>query len=113
MNEFQQDLKNLTLNEGISSFIEKTTLRMRKNMADAKKALEKDAADEFFDALFDTSEDIISLSSILREPHLNDETFMVFVKAVSRLGRNNANLIQEFADMCSFIQNRGPKPRIA
>lgn len=81
-------------------------------MDEALAALKRDAADEFFDALFDTSEDIIALSSLVRDPKLPDDVFLTLVKAVSRLGRNNSALIQEFTDMCSFV-HRSPRPRTA
>lgn len=75
-------------------------------------ALKRDKADEFFDALFETSENIINMSSILRDPTVEDDTFMSLVRAVSHLGRNNAALINEFTEMCSFV-SRSPKPRQA
>lgn len=110
LDELDRDIKDLKLDDNVREFINKTSTRMRQNMDEAEKALKKDAADEFFDALFDTSEDIISMSSIMREPHLSDEVFLVFVKAISRLGRNNATLIQDFAEMCSFVQ-KSPRPK--
>lgn len=112
LDEFEADLKELKVEEKLLAYIEKTSQRLRKNMAEAQKGLDRDAADEFFDALFDTSEDIVAMSVILREPNLDEKSFVVFVKAVSRLGRNNAALIQEFSDMCSFNQRKIVKPRI-
>lgn len=90
--------------------IEKIAARMRGNMKEALEALDRDAADEFFDSLFDASEDIINMSSLLRTPHLDENVFLTLIKGVSRLGRNNSALIQEFTDMCSFV-HRSPRPR--
>lgn len=84
---------------------------MRDNMNDALNALKRNAADEYFDSLFEASEDIIQLSSVLRDPKLPEDIFLAMVKAVSRMGRNNSALIQEFSDMCSFL-HRSPKPRL-
>lgn len=112
LNELESELNKLDVDDQLRVSVDKITNRMRKNMKEAIEALKRDAADEFFDALFDSSEDIINLSSILREPKLEDQTFLSLVKAVSRLGRNNSALIQEFTDMCSFVQ-RSPRPREA
>lgn len=92
--------------------VEKIINRMRQNMRDALEALKTDSANEYFDSLFEASEDIIYLSTFLRDPKLEDKVFLTLVKAVSRLGRNNSALIQDFAQMCSFIQ-RSARPRAA
>lgn len=110
LDELKNDMKNLTMDKDLRASIEKIDTRLRENMDEALEALKRDAADEFFGALFETTEDIISLSSIIRDPKLDDEVFLTLVKAISRLGRNNQNLIQEFTDMCSFV-HRSPRPR--
>lgn len=112
LDEFDRELEKLKLEDKLRTFINKTTASLRQNMAEAQEALAKDSAESFFDSLFATSEDIISLSAIVREPNLSEETFVVFIKAISRLGRNNAQLIQDFAEMCAFAQKYGPRPRI-
>lgn len=110
MDELDADMKNLNMEEDLRDAVDRLTKSMRQNMKEASEALAKDSAEEFFDALFSTSEDIINLSVLVRDPKMSDEIFMTLVKAISRLGRNNTILIQEFTDMCSFIQ-RGPRPR--
>lgn len=90
--------------------IEALTKSMRRNMKDALNSLKTDAADEFFDSLFEASEDIIHLSSLLRDPKIDEKALKPLMKAVTNLGRNNAGLIQDFNDMCSFI-HRSPRPR--
>jgi len=110
LDELKSDMNNLTMEDDLRNAVDKITDRMRNNMKEAVEALKKDAPDEFFDALFDSSEDIIHLSAILRDPKMDDSVFLALVKAVSRLGRNNTLLIQEFTDMCSFVQ-RSPRPR--
>lgn len=79
-------------------------------MKEALDAIDRDSAEEFSVALFDSSEDVINLSSLPRDPKLSGEASLVLVKAVSRLGRNNSNLIQGFTEMCSFA-NRAPQPQ--
>ena len=111
LDELDVEIKDMKMDDKLRESVERITTSMRANMKEATEALKRDAADEFFDALFDASEDIIRLSSVLREPELDENTFLTLVKAVSRLGRNNAALIQEFTDMCSFVQ-RSPRPRV-
>lgn len=84
--------------------------KMRSNMKEALNALREMAPEEYFDALFDSSENIIQLSTIIRDPKLDEKVFLALVKAVSRLGRNNSALVQEFTDKCSFM-HRSPRPR--
>lgn len=111
LDELAVDMKDLEMDEGLRDAVVKITKKMRASMDEALDALKKDAADEFFDALFEASENIISLSSFIRDPKLNDKVFLTLVKAVSRLGRNNTALIQEFTDMCSFVNRSPPRPR--
>lgn len=98
------------MDKGLRDAVIKITNKMRLNMDEAEDALKRDAADEYFDSLFEASSNIISLSSFIKDPKLDDKVFLTLVKAVSRLGRNNSALIQEFTDMCSFLQ-RSPRPR--
>lgn len=98
------------MDDEIRQVIEKAVKSMRKNMREAIKALKRDSADEFFDSLFESSEDIIRLSGLLRNPKVKKELFPILLNAVSHLGRNNAALIQKFTEMCSFIQ-RSPRLR--
>lgn len=90
--------------------IEKVTKKLRGDMEDATDALKNESPEEFFDALFDTSESIIQMSNLIRDPKLDEKVFLVLVKAVSRLGRNNSTLIQDFIDQCSLV-NKSPQPR--
>lgn len=108
----EADLKKITLTEDLQDALHRITRRLKGNMDDALSALKKDKIDEFFDALFNSSEDIVSMSVLLKDPKMEDNVFITIVKAVSRLGRNNSALIQEFTQMCSFIQ-RAPRPRVA
>lgn len=110
LDELEKDMVGLTMTDDLRSSIEGLTKRMRENLAEANEALKIEAADQYFDALFDVSEDILHFSSMLRDPKIDENLFMALVKAVSRLGRNNAALIEGFVDMCSFV-HRGPKPR--
>lgn len=110
LDELARDMKDLKMDQALRAGIEKIAGRMRANMKEALEALQRDAADEYFDALFDVSEDIINMSSLLRTPDLNEHVFLTLIKGVSRLGRNNSALIQEFTDMCSFL-HRSPRPR--
>ena len=103
-------MKDLKMEDELRAAITKLSNRMRENMKEALDALKRDSAEEFFDGLFEASEDIIYMSSLLREPKMDEDVFLTLVKAVSRLGRNNSVLIQNFTDMCSFVQ-RAPKPR--
>lgn len=112
LDELLADMKTIKMDEQLRAAIEKIITRMRSNMREAADALKRDAADEFFDALFDSSEDIVHLSVFLRDSKLDESVFMVLVKAVSRLGRHNSALIQDFTDMCSFV-NRSPRPRVS
>lgn len=110
LDELARDIKDLKMDQQLRTAIEKNAEKMRGHMKDALDALERDAADEFFDSLFDASEDIINMSSLLRTPQLDEHVFLTLIKGVSRLGRNNSALIQEFTDMCSFV-HRSPRPR--
>lgn len=110
LDELQNEMKDLKMDEQLRNSIEKIAARMRDNMKDAQEALERDAAEEFFDALFNASEDIIHMSVLARSPNLDEHVFLVLIKGVSRLGRNNSALLQEFTDMCSFV-HRSPRPR--
>lgn len=103
-------MRDLNITLELRESIEATLKSMRKNMNDAAESLNTDAADEFFDSLFEASEDIIRLSNMIRDQNLDDKAFVTLVKAVSFLGANNAALIQEFTQMCSFI-HRSPRPR--
>ena len=80
-------------------------------METALKALNTESAEEYFDALFETSDSIVQFSSMVRDPALEEEVFLVFVKAVSRLGRNNSGLVQEFVDNCTIVDRSLPRPR--
>lgn len=111
LDELAKDMENLVMEKDLREAIIKLAGKMRSNMDEAQDALKRDAADEFFDSLFEASSNIISLSSFIRDPKLDDKVFLTLVKAVSRLGRNNTALIQEFTDMCSFLQ-RSPRPRV-
>lgn len=111
LDELEVDMKRLVMNRTLREAVEKLNKSMRQNMQDGLDALKKNNPDAFFDALFEVSEDIISLSSLVRDPKLEDEVFLTLVKAISRLGRNNANFIQDFTETCSFIQ-RGTRPRV-
>ena len=84
---------------------------MKSNMKNALDALKSDSPEDYFDSLFETSENIIQMSALTRSPKLEERVFLVLVKAVSRLGRNNSALIQEFIDQCS-INERSPRPRV-
>lgn len=112
LDDLIEDMNKLDLDPKARESIEKIITRMRKNMSDALEALNRDAPDEYFDALFEASEDIINLSGFLRNPQLDDALFLTLIKAVSRLGRNNAALIQDFTEMCSLAQ-RSPRPRVS
>lgn len=102
-------MKDLKMEKELHESITKITRRMRDSMDEALEALKRDAADEYFDALFESSENIVYMSALLRNPKLDDNAFITLVKAVSRLGRNNSALIQDFQEMCSFL--RAPRPR--
>lgn len=110
LDELDADMKNINMEKELSDAVNRLTKSMRLNMAEASDALKRDSAEEFFEGLFKLSEDIINLSVLVRDPKMNDEVFLTLVKALSRLGRNNTIFIQEFTEMCSFIQ-RGPRPR--
>lgn len=94
----------------LSEAVSKITTRMRNSMNQALDALKREAAGEFFDALFESSEDIVHMASLVRDPKMAEDVFLILVRAVSRLGRNNSSLIQEFTDKCSFVV-RSPRPR--
>lgn len=110
LDELAKDMENLEMDQDLRESVVRLTNKMRSNMDEAQDALKRDAVDEYFDSLFEASSNIISLSSFIRDPKLDDKVFLTLVKAVSRLGRNNTALIQEFTDMCSFLQ-RSPRPR--
>ena len=80
-------------------------------MANALRALDTGSAEEYFDSLFVTSEAIVQFSSFIRDPKMDEKVFLVLVKAVSRLGRNNSALIQEFVDNCAIVERSRPQPR--
>lgn len=104
-------MANLTMKAETRDHIDNTVKSLKRNMLIAGNALNNNEADVFFDSLFESSEDIIRLASFLRDPTITDGVFMSLGKAVSYLGRNNAALISEFTQMCSFIR-RSPKPRV-
>lgn len=110
LDELARDMKDLKMDRELRAAIERNAENMRHHMKEALDALDREAVDEFFNSLFDTSEDIINMSSILRTPQLDEHVFLTLIKGVSRLGRNNSALIQEFTDMCSFV-HRSPRPR--
>ena len=98
------------MSDKFRTVIDGLTKKMRSDMEDALKALNDELPEEYFDALFDTSDDIVQMSHLIRDPSLNEKVFLVLVKAVSRLGRNNSVLIQDFIDQCS-VANKSPRPR--
>lgn len=110
LDELQKDLKDLPMNDRLRAAIDGLTKKMRSDMQDALGALKDESPEEYFDALFDTSEDIVQMSHLIRDPKLDERVFLVLVKAVSRLGRNNSVLIQDFIDQCS-VANKAPRPR--
>lgn len=79
-------------------------------MKECQDALKADSGEDYFESLFDVSETIIAMSSLVRDPKLDEEVFLVLIKAISRLGRNNTALVQEFMDKCSLAKE-APKPR--
>lgn len=110
LDELARDMKDLKMDQQLRTSIETIAREMRDDMKEALDALQRDAADEYFDALFGVSEDIIHMSVLVRTPDLEEHVFLTLIKAVSRLGRNNSALIQEFTDMCSFL-HKSPQPR--
>jgi hypothetical protein len=110
LDELTKDLKDLPMNDKLREGIQKLTNKMRSDMEEALSALKDESPEEYFDALFGTSEDIIQMSHLIRDPKIDEKVFIVLVKAVSRLGRNNSMLIQEFIDQCS-LANKSPRPR--
>lgn len=111
MDELQADLMNLNIDQSLGDRINKVVDKMRSNMNEALNALKNESPEEYFDALFDTSENIIQMSSLIRDPKLDERVFLALVKAVSRLGRNNSALVQEFTNKCSFM-HRSPRPKM-
>jgi len=60
-------------------------------MKDGLRALDAGSGEEYLDFLFITSE-ATQFSSLIRDPKMNEKVFLLLVKAVSRLGRNNSAL---------------------
>lgn len=110
LDELDTQWKQVNVDEQLYEAVNKITVRMRNSMNQALDALKKEVAEEFFDALFESSEDIVRMSYLMRDPKLDENVFLILVKAVSRLGRNNSALIQDFTDKCSFVV-RSPRPR--
>lgn len=110
LDELEKELKGAPMSEGLRAVIDGLTRKMRSDMADAIGALKDESPEEYFDALFDTSENIVQMSHLLRDPKMDERVFLPLVKAVSRLGRNNSMLIQDFIDQCS-LANKAPSPR--
>lgn len=105
-------MRALPVDAKLREIIEKMTKKLRGDMQDAIEALKEESPEKYFDALFATSEDIIKISSLIvtKDPAIDDKLLMALVKAVSRLGRNNSSLIQDFIDQCSLIE-KSPQPR--
>lgn len=110
LDELEDDMKSLQMDKELRNSVTKTLERMRKTMSEASDALNRNAPEDFFDSLFESSEEIIKFSILIRNLKLDDVS-LALVKAVSRLGHNNSEFIQEFASVCSLVQ-RSPKPRI-
>ena len=98
------------MSDRLREVIDGLVKKMRSDMADAQNALEEESPEEYFDALFETSEDIIRMSTLIRDPNLDESIFLPLVKAVSRLGRSNSMLIQDFIDQCSIV-DKSPRTR--
>lgn len=101
LDDLEQDLNKLNITSDFKAMVKSTTDVLRSSMDFALDALDKGRADDYFDALFDTSESIITLSTMLKNPGLDDDAFFVLVKAISRLGRNNSSLVQELTSACA------------
>lgn len=104
-------MKDLPVEEGFKKAIDKMTTNMRKSMKDALEGLTNESPADYFDSLFEVSENIVAMSSLVRDPKLDEKVFLVLVKAVSRLGRNNSALVQEFIDQCSIAERSRSRPR--
>lgn len=110
LKELDSDWDKINADPEIRQAVANITSRMRSSMNQALEALKKGSAEEFFDNLFESSEEIVRMSTLIRDPKLDENVFLVLVKTVSRLGRNNSALIQDFTDRCSFVV-RSPRPR--
>lgn len=107
LSTFDQNLERQFLDA-----LEKNIAKMRSDFNEALAGIKNESPDDFFESLFNSSEAIIQLSSLARAPKVSDNAFLMLIRAVSRLGRNNAALIQEFTAMCSFRKlGGGPEPR--
>lgn len=110
LDELENDIRSLELEGQFRTALARSIAKMRADFTAAIDALAVESPDEFFDALFNSSEDIVALSVMARAPRVPDAAFLALVRAVSRLGRNSAALIQEFTEMCSF-KSRAAQPR--
>jgi hypothetical protein len=110
LDELDKELKGVQMSDGLRLAIDGLTKKLRSDMADGLSALRDESPEEFFDALFAISEDIVKFSHLTRDPQLDESVFLVLVKAVSRLGRNSSTLIQDFIDQCSML-SKSPRPR--
>lgn len=111
LDELLTDMKDLPMEDSLREAVLRLANRMKSSMKDALEALKTESPQEYFDSLFDTSENIVYFSSLVRDPKINERVFLVLVKAVSRLGRNNSALIQDFVDNCTIIERSQPRPR--
>lgn len=109
LDQLEAEMKDLSMDAGLRTAVNKITASMRKSMAEAEEALKNDSPEDYFDSLFDASEKIVAFSSLIRDPELNHKVYLVLVRAVSRLGRNNSALVQEFIDQCSIIERTRPR----
>lgn len=112
LDELASDLSKLSedkIKHKLRNAIEEKASKLRNDFDEASKALELESPDSFFEALFNSSETIISMSSLASVKSqdsdgqkLSDELYLTLVRAISRLGRNNAMLIQQFTSLCTI-----------